>query len=1057
MPNGMRGRLATWFRYLLYALAASGANGLRAPGLARLVSAFLLGFCFGRFGFLPGSAAGPSPLFGTIHSLSVLDDSSENRLPVVVVVVAVVLVEEVAAAAPFFGVASRGDSPIQDGVDEEDECCSLMSGVLGTPVGENCSPCGSASTCRKSTGPPSNACPAKDGCLGPPAHHVRAQQLSPAAAACLRCFLLVGGVVKGVDGVTAAPPGDSIEATCGGVLSSSITITSRSLAVSGAFSAFGSNGGCRCCLPVSCCCDMMAGEAVISRLGCIFWSRFSWAACSAAIWLWGGGADSSCLNGPIGCGGFFSGSERAAVLGAFGTRLNARSGWDPPPVPTSGSGPSPSGPMSGGGSDPASCCWPRCWLAAFFLDTFFGFGTGSGAAAIAAGSKFGGIGGGAIGPPNSPPAGCCSIASGPGGSFGTADLRFFGGLSLPAPFTLAGLGGLPGGKGALVPGRPIPPACSFCSDLTAAAPIAPSLTNGLNTRFSLAGAYWPAASSPGAAGGNTFSSFTATAAAPSNGLPPTGSSPAGGGGGFISAPFSPPACLSGLRDAPVWPLSAFFFSLSTGFFFTFFGVFSPACFPGGGGGGGGRAGSCGAAAAPTVPPAGLVPAADASSAADDTGANVDSVEEPAAADEPAATGGRCDAAGSGAMGAGGAGIGRSSGMMGMRDSGSLPSRAGEMNPDVVMITLLISRVGRPSSVTIGGFAPAVPVGGSSVGVGFSFGTTLPSAGFSSAAGAGSSVVSPRVAVVVVVVAVGDVTVTSGCSFTSIVCIGISTSSLMTACGTIAPSSSSSPPVPPPSVRARPSLAAMEAAATDAIASAALLSKLFASTIPPAGTTASLSSSLLPPAAAPPAAPSSSLSNSSGGMYSGMWTGRVSTSRLPGFRKFRLDSFGSGKRGTSSGSGIGSTNWMYSISSSRLMPISLYASARSSRFASVRLYSSQYRCMMREISRRKCCVTSTSRSIVDVWVECQPIVWQIWATATFSTCWALNRRGDLMDEGVEASDLSWPIWARCFLISRDTSIWGRCCHSFITSFGAITWSPFSRSSSVTQTIAALMPA
>lgn len=37
------------------------------------------------------------------------------------------------------------------------------------------------------------------------------------------------------------------------------------------------------------------------------------------------------------------------------------------------------------------------------------------------------------------------------------------------------------------------------------------------------------------------------------------------------------------------------------------------------------------------------------------------------------------------------------GIIGVFESGSLPSRAGEMKPEEVIITLLISRVGRPSS------------------------------------------------------------------------------------------------------------------------------------------------------------------------------------------------------------------------------------------------------------------------------------------------------------------------------------------------------------------------
>ncbi len=52
----------------------------------------------------------------------------------------------------------------------------------------------------------------------------------------------------------------------------------------------------------------------------------------------------------------------------------------------------------------------------------------------------------------------------------------------------------------------------------------------------------------------------------------------------------------------------------------------------------------------------------------------------------------------GLAGGAGGGVGlNSGGRLGGRDSGNFPSRAGEIKPPVVIMTLVISRVGRPSS------------------------------------------------------------------------------------------------------------------------------------------------------------------------------------------------------------------------------------------------------------------------------------------------------------------------------------------------------------------------
>lgn len=100
---------------------------------------------------------------------------------------------------------------------------------------------------------------------------------------------------------------------------------------------------------------------------------------------------------------------------------------------------------------------------------------------------------------------------------------------------------------------------------------------------------------------------------------------------------------------------------------------------------------------------------------------------------------------------------------------------------------------------------------------------------------------------------------------------------------------------------------------------------------------------------------------------------------------------------------------------------------------------------------------------------------LYSWASLSCCTSLNRRGLLIDPVV--SFASCPCWAKRFLMKREMRICGRFCHSFITSFGAITWngeeslvnhatvmddvvltwSPLRRFSSATQTMAALMPA
>lgn len=101
---------------------------------------------------------------------------------------------------------------------------------------------------------------------------------------------------------------------------------------------------------------------------------------------------------------------------------------------------------------------------------------------------------------------------------------------------------------------------------------------------------------------------------------------------------------------------------------------------------------------------------------------------------------------------------------------------------------------------------------------------------------------------------------------------------------------------------------------------------------------------------------------------------------------------------------------------------------------------------------------------------------LYSCASDSCCTSLKRRGDFI-EPCATSDFKFPACAKCFLIKRETRIWGRFCHSFITSFGVftlkeksknyikegnnfecvLTWSPLSRSSSATHTMAARMPA
>lgn len=61
----------------------------------------------------------------------------------------------------------------------------------------------------------------------------------------------------------------------------------------------------------------------------------------------------------------------------------------------------------------------------------------------------------------------------------------------------------------------------------------------------------------------------------------------------------------------------------------------------------------------------------------------------------------------------------------------------------------------------------------------------------------------------------------------------------------------------------------------------------------------------------------------------------------------------------------------------------------------------------------------------------------YSCASDSCCTSLNRRGDLIWHPELRSGFSWPACAKRLRMKRETRIWGRICHSFITSLGALT--------------------
>lgn len=162
-------------------------------------------------------------------------------------------------------------------------------------------------------------------------------------------------------------------------------------------------------------------------------------------------------------------------------------------------------------------------------------------------------------------------------------------------------------------------------------------------------------------------------------------------------------------------------------------------------------------------------------------------------------------------------------------------------------------------------------------------------------------------------------------------------------------------------------------------------------------------------------------------------GRVTTSLVPAFKKFKFDSFGTGNFGTGKMHGTESTFTIYSSKSGICIFKSPNASATSSKFGSVRpstilteqkkiltnicskratvfwfsnyihrfaynswtrccdagygdyIQSSAYLCVCLVNSSKYLCKISLNNSNGVVWIECQPIVCVIWATITFDNC------------------------------------------------------------------------
>uniref|UniRef100_A0A182IKG1 Uncharacterized protein n=1 Tax=Anopheles atroparvus TaxID=41427 RepID=A0A182IKG1_ANOAO len=918
VPAGGTGRTRLTRLAKLLPLAGAGRLLLRLLLLLLLLELWLLrppfgGFCFARFCFFSG-AEGPARsarLAVQMDSGGLASGPSGNRSPR-------------RAARP---VLLPARPPVSD---EDEDDGSLMSGVLGIALA--CSSGDEKSRNESGPAPGGEASSAAGPALSPPCSWPK--NAPPGAG--LRCFL---PSLAAADAISSA-------GVCGGDLSSSITITSRSGANGGTVAAGGSAVGARCPFPSTF--DFVplflpdpeclrggsgAGDVVISRLGCIFCSSESWAACSDAC-----SSPFGCLPGAFCLRGFApspSGARAPGISSFSPDRAAARHGS------MSGGGwfgPAPAGTCSSWEGAP-SVCWspPACSACSFFacfsrLVELFTFGCFDGAGA---GGGSGGSGG------------CCSLSNNSGvvvavvvavavvvvgvrvmasavGNVGPASaaggggstLRFFSTPFSLRTFVLDGFTGLPG--------TVAPSVGSVEAALNAAGEGTPPVAADRNGA-TVATLGWPV---PAAAstGGRTADACSALHSLPS----PAGSSPTGGGG-FALLARSPPGSFSPFSEfAPF--LSPFLRSRSVGFFFTFL----PGCLtddevvPV-------AAAACTAKVLPTAspPPGGGVviavvvaetPPCLLEPLTDDAEAETVCAETaPTPADTGSAAGGAQSSAGGGCRVRGG----RSSGMIGMRESGSLPSRAGEINPDVVMITLLMLRVGLPSPTVApalllppaaspcaancrsgsacgsGRFAlvasgsPVVPLGAPSADTGESGG----GGGGGSGVGAG-----------------GPCSETA--SLISSVCIGISTSSFTSASGASAPSS---PSTTGSLVSIFSPVSSMVISVSVAPSSTSFSSPASSTVVgrlaPDASPTRTSAFSSSWPGSPPSARSTSSSSGNIGGMYMGMCSGRIIISRLPGFRKFRFDSRGSGKRGTANGSAMGSTNWMYSISSCMLMPMS----------------------------------------------------------------------------------------------------------------------------------------